>query len=423
MLHDRFLLFRSPIESIRVRNSGDEARISAAQAPPPQSGRLRDPRGVEALMASSAKKRREGERMTGNRRTVFRGCTLCEASCGLALELEGDRIVSVRGDDADPLSHGFICAKGVSIADVHHDPDRLRSPMRKTADGKFEPIGREEASFHLYGSSLVTPVPDIDRTHYFLCVGANPAVSNGSFMTAPDVRRRLRTVRERGGRIVVVDPRRTETAREADQWVPIRPGGDAALLLAMTQTLVADGRVDETSIAAVAHGWPQVRERLKSFAPERVTAQTGIAPETIRSLAHEFADATSSVAYSRVGVCNSRFGTLGTWATDVLNLAAGRLGAVGGAMFPTPPIAIAAVAPYLALGDGHGRWRSRVRGLPEVFADLPANTLADEIETPGDGQVRALFVYAGKRSSRCPTAEGCRARWRNSSSWSRSMST
>ena len=142
-------------------------------------------------------------------------------------------------------------------------------------------------------------------------------------------------------------------------------------------------------------GWPQVRERLKSFTPERVTAQTGVAPETIRSLAREFADAPSSVAYSRVGVCNSRFGTLGTWATDVLNLAAGRLGAVGGAMFPTPPIAIAAVAPYLGLGDGHGRWRSRVRGLPEVFADLPTNTLADEIETPGGGQVRALFVYAG----------------------------
>jgi anaerobic selenocysteine-containing dehydrogenase len=145
----------------------------------------------------------------------------------------------------------------------------------------------------------------------------------------------------------------------------------------------------------VAHGWPQVRQRLKSFTPERVAAQTGIAAETIRSLAHEFADAPSSTAYSRVSVCNSRFGTLGTWATDVLNLAAGRLGAVGGAMFPTPPIAIAAVASRLGLGDGHGRWRSRARGLPEVFADLPANTLADEIETPGAGQVRALVVYAG----------------------------
>jgi anaerobic selenocysteine-containing dehydrogenase len=396
--------------------------------------------------------------MIGLRRRVFRGCTLCEASCGLALELEGDRIVSVRGDDADALSHGYICAKGVAIADVQHDPDRLRSPMRQTSEGKFEPIGWDEAyeiigtrltsvrarhgadaiaiylgnpiihnhgalllraglvrafgtrnsfsagsqdtsprfaaSFHLYGSSLITPVPDIDRTHYFLCIGANPLVSNGSFMTAPDVRRRLRAIRERGGHIVVVDPRRTETAREADRWVPIRPGGDAALLLAMTQTLVADGRVDETRIAAVAHGWQQVRERLSAFAPERVAAQTGIAPETIRSLAREFADAPSSAAYSRVGVCNSRFGTLGAWATDVLNLAAGRLGAVGGAMFPTPPIAIAALAP-LGLGDGHARWRSRVRGLPEIFADLPAAALAEEIETPGTGQVRALVVYAG----------------------------
>jgi anaerobic selenocysteine-containing dehydrogenase len=292
--------------------------------------------------------------MTGLLRKVFRGCTLCEASCGLALELEGDRIVSVRGDDADALSHGYICAKGVAIADVHYDPDRLRSPMRKTSEGKFEPIGWNEAfeiigtrltavrarhgadaiaiypgnpiihnhgalllragflrafgtrnsfsagsqdtsprfaaSFHLYGSSLITPVPDIDRTHYFLCIGANPPVSNGSFMTAPDVRRRLRAIRERGGRIVVVDPRRTETAREADRWVPIRPGGDAALLLAMTQTLVADGRVDETRVAAVSHGWPQVGEHLSAFAPERVAAQTGIAPETIRSLAREFAD-------------------------------------------------------------------------------------------------------------------------------------
>jgi anaerobic selenocysteine-containing dehydrogenase len=424
---------------------------------------------VETSADRAQRKPRGGERVTGGRHTVFRGCTLCEASCGLALEVEGDRIVSVRGDEEDVLSQGFICAKGVSIADVHHDPDRLRSPMRKRADGEFEPIGWDEAfalvgtrlsalrarygadaialylgnpiihnhgalllragfvrafgtrnsfspgsqdtsprfaaSFHLYGSSLVTPVPDIDRTQYFLCVGANPAVSNGSLMTAPDVRRRLRAIRERGGRVVVVDPRRTETAREADQWVPIRPGGDAALLLAMTQTLVAAGRVDEARIAAVAHGWPQVRERLKAFTPERAAAQTGIAPETIRSLARDFADAPSSAAYTRVGVCNSRFGTLGSWATDVLNLAAGRLGAVGGAMFPTPPIAIAPIAPYLGLGDGHGRWVSRVRGLPEVFADLPANTLADEIETPGAGQVRALFVYAGNPVLSVPNSQ------------------
>jgi len=391
------------------------------------------------------------------RRTVYRTCTLCEANCGLALEVEGDRIVSVRGDDEDGFSHGYVCPKGVSIADVHHDPDRLRSPVRRTADGTFEPIGWDEAldlvgarlralrekhgadaialymgnpiihnhgalllrsglqraigtrnsfsagsqdtsprfavSYLLYGSSLVTPIPDIDRTDYFLCIGANPWASNGGLMTAPDVHRRLRAIRERGGRIVVVDPRRTETAREADEWVAIRPGGDAALLLAMVQTLVADGRVDKRRIAKVAKGWPRVRDSLSAFTPERVEADTGIAPATIRRLARELADAKSSVAYTRVGVCNNRYGTLATWANDVLNLAAGRLGAIGGAMLPTPAINISALSPYV--GDGFARWRSRVRGLPETAGDLPANTLAEEIETPGAGKVRALVVYAG----------------------------
>jgi anaerobic selenocysteine-containing dehydrogenase len=390
-------------------------------------------------------------------RTVYRACTLCEASCGLALEVEGKRIVSARGDDEDPFSHGYVCPKGVSIAGIHHDPDRLRSPVRRTLDGTFEPIGWHEAldlvgarlnalrrqhgadaialymgnpiihnhgalllrtglasavgtrnrfsagsqdtsprfavSYLLYGSSLVTPVPDIDRTQYFLCIGANPWVSNGSLMTAPDVHRRLRAIRERGGRIVVVDPRRTETAREADEWVPIRPGSDAAFLLAMVHTLVADGRVDEARIAKVARGWVEVRDSLSAFTPERVGPQTGIAPPTIRRLALEFADSASAVAYTRVGVCNNRFGTLATWATDVLNLAAGRLGTVGGAMFPTPAIDISGLSPYL--GDGFARWRSRVRGLPETFGELPASTLAEEIETPGAGQVRALVVYAG----------------------------
>ncbi len=395
--------------------------------------------------------------MTTTRRTVYRSCTLCEATCGLVLEVDGDRIVSVRGDEDDVLSRGYICPKGVAIAGVHHDPDRLRTPLRRAADGRFEPIGWDEAfalvaarlsalraahgadavavymgnpivhnhgaillragfvralgtrnsfsagsqdtnprfaaSFHLYGSSLVVPIPDIDRTHHFLCIGANPWVSNGSFMTAPDVRSRLRAIRERGGRIVVVDPRRTETAREADEWIPIRPGGDAALLLAMVQTLAADGRVDEARMGAAAEGWPRVRDRLAAFAPERVAAYTGVPPGTIRRLARELADAPAGVAYTRVGVCNNRFGTLASWATDVLNLAAGRLGAVGGAMFPTPAVDVARLAPYL--GDGHARWRSRVRGLPETLGDLPAAALAEEIETPGRGQVRALVVFAG----------------------------
>jgi len=390
-------------------------------------------------------------------RTVFRTCTLCEAMCGLKLELDGDRIVSVRGDQDDPFSQGYICPKGVAIGDVHHDPDRLRTPLKRAADGNFVPIGWEEAfnlveqrlhavratggadaiavymgnpiihnygalllraglaravgsrnffgagsqdtsprfavSYLLYGSSLVTPVPDLDRTDYFLCVGANPWISNGSLMTAPDVRRRMRGIRERGGRIVVVDPRRTETAREADEWIAIRPGGDAALLIAMVQALIEDGKIDEHRIDKKTRGWTEVRQRLAAFAPERVAPGIGIDARTIRRLAREFAQAPTGVVYSRVGTCNNRHGTVATWATDLLNLVAGRMGVIGGAMLPTPAINISALSPYF--NDGHARWRSRLRKLPETFGELPSTALAEEIETGGPGQVKALITYAG----------------------------
>jgi anaerobic selenocysteine-containing dehydrogenase len=400
-------------------------------------------------------------------RTVFRTCTLCEAMCGLKLGLDGDRIISVRGDEDDPFSRGYICPKGVAIGEVHHDPDRLRTPLRRAADGSFTPIGWDEAfdlverrlgavratcgadavavymgnpiihnygvillragfaravgsrnfigpgsqdtsprwavSYLLYGSSLVTPVPDIDRTQYFLCVGANPWISNGSLMTAPDIRRRLRAIRERGGRIVVVDPRRTETAREADEWIAIRPGGDAELLIAMVQTLVEDGKIDERRIETMARGWTEIRRRLSAFTPERVAACIGVDAETIRRLAREFADAPASVVYSRVGACNNRFGTIATWATDLLNLAAGRLGEVGGAMLPTPAVNISALSPYF--NDGYARWRSRVRKLPETFGELPATVLAEEIETGGPGQVKALITYAGNPVLSVPNSQ------------------
>ena len=246
-------------------------------------------------------------------------------------------------------------------------------------------------------------MPDIDRTQYFLCVGANPWISNGSLMTAPDIRRRLRGIRERGGRIVVIDPRRTETAREADEWIAIRPGGDAELLIAMVQTLVEDGKIDERRIEKMARGWTEIRQRLIAFTPERVAAGIGIDAKTIWRLAREFADAPASVVYSRVGTCNNRFGTVATWATDLLNLVAGRIGEVGGAMLPTPPVNISALSPYF--NDGYARWRSRVRKLPETFGELPATVLAEEIETGGPGQVKALITYAGNPALSVPNGQ------------------
>lgn len=396
--------------------------------------------------------------MRPNVRTEFRTCSLCEACCGLALGVADDRIVHVQPDAEDVFSRGFICPKGMATGEIQHDPDRLRTPLRRTASGDFEAISWESAlaitaerllatrqrhganavgiyygnpiihnygalilrkalldalgtrnvfsagsqdtsprfavSYHLYGSSLATPVPDIDRCDYFLCIGANPLVSNGSAMTAPNVRARLRAIQRRGGTVVVVDPRRTETAAAADLHIAIRPGGDAALLLSMARILLDRGRVDEALLDATSDGWQDVRRRLLAIDLPAAAAVCGVPEATIERLALDFAAAGAAAAYSRVGTCNNRHGTLATYATDLLNIVTGRLGQVGGWMFPTPAFDPTIIT-RLPGGDGHGRWHSRVRGLPETLGDLPAACLAEEIETPGDGQIRALVTFAG----------------------------
>ena len=391
-------------------------------------------------------------------KTVLRACHLCEASCGLEIDVDGTRVTAVRPDYADPISKGYVCPKGLAIGDLHNDPDRLRTPMRRDTDGRFRPIGWDEAfdfvvaridairnahgadavavyfgnplvhnlggvlligalvnaigtrnrmsassqdtaprfaaSYYLYGNTWAVPVPDIDHTDFFLCIGANPAVSQGSFMAGPDVRSRLRRITERGGKIVTVDPRRSETAKLATEHVFIRPGTDAALLLAMTQVLVARRRTNDAAIARLSSGWAAIEKRLSAFTPDTAAAITGVEAKTIERLAVEFAEARSSVAYTRIGTCNSLYGTLGTYAGDLLNLVAGRLGERGGAVFAEPALDIGAVATRLGI-NGHARWHSRVRGLPEIGCDLPASVLAEEIETPGAGQVRALVTVAG----------------------------
>lgn len=391
-------------------------------------------------------------------RTVFRTCTLCEANCGLRFDVEGNRILSVRPDAEDPFSQGYVCPKGIAIAAVHDDPDRLRSPMRRVGPDRFEPIGWDEAldlaaaglrrvrdagggdalavywgnpiihnhgalvvrggvnralgtrnvfgagsqdvsprfaaSWYLYGSSLALPIPDIDRTDYFLCVGANPMVSNGSVMTAPDMRGRIRRLRARGGRIVVVDPRRSETAEEADEHVAIRPGTDAAFLLGLAAAVLTRRGADAVAKDAPVHGLEEIVPRLRAIDPDAVARFTGVPREISERLAREFLERPTSVAYSRIGVCNARYGTLATYATDLLNLVAGRLGRTGGAMFPTPAIDVSRIV-KLTRDDGQGRWRTRVRGLPETLGEVPSAALAEEMETPGDGQVRALLTFAG----------------------------
>jgi anaerobic selenocysteine-containing dehydrogenase len=389
---------------------------------------------------------------------IRRACHLCEAGCGLLFEVADDQILAVKPDEDDPHSHGYVCPKGMAIADIHNDPDRLRRPVRRKPDGSFEEITWDDAfsvvgsrlrairkqhgadaigvyfgnpmvhnysgilvagglfkaigtrnrtsagsqdtsprfaaSYYLYGNTLLFPIPDLDHTDYFLCIGANPVVSQGSAMVTPNVRARLRAIRERGGKIVTVDPRFTETAKLADEHVFLKPGGDAALLLAMLQTLVADGRVDRAKLAGCASGWDEIERRLDAFTPERAATMTGVDAQTTRRLARDFAAARQGVVYTRIGTCNNEFGTLATWANDLLNIVMGRLGADGGAIFAEPVLDGAKVVELGGM-NGHARWHSRVRGLPETGCDLPASILAEEIETHGEGQIRAMVTLAG----------------------------
>ncbi|WP_296281837.1 molybdopterin-dependent oxidoreductase [uncultured Acinetobacter sp.] len=393
-----------------------------------------------------------------NTMTKYHICPLCEAACGLEFQVEGNKVTSVKGNDQDVLSKGFICPKGASILKLEDDPDRLRHPVRRNQQGEFEKISWEEAfsivanrlkqtqqqygrdavaiymgtvvihkysamvmrgillnalgtrnstgansqdtstrfvsSYLLYGSIFSLAIPDLERTSYLLCVGANPIVSNGSLLTAPNIRSRLNGIIDRGGKIVVVDPRLTETAKFASEHISIRPGSDAAFLLAMVQTLHAEQRIDTAMLQKHSSGWSIISKLINSFTPERVSQYTGIEVSTIRRIALEFISAPSSVAYSRIGVSNNEFGTLASYAIEVLNLVAGRLGIIGGAMFATPAIDITRMARMTKM-DGFNRWRSRVRGLPETNGDIPASVLAEEMETPGAGQIRAFIVYAG----------------------------
>ncbi|MCB9729786.1 MAG: molybdopterin-dependent oxidoreductase [Deltaproteobacteria bacterium] len=386
-------------------------------------------------------------------------CNLCEALCGLHVTVAHDRVLAIRGNPDDVFSRGHICPKGPALRELREDPDRLRTPLRRRPDGSFEAVswdlamgeiaarlrairrahGRDAVGYYVgnpvvhshraslgsqvlqlalgtrnrfdpnsqdsnprlfaamqvHGDGLAMPVPDIDRTDLLIVLGANPAVTGGSQMGLGDVRARLRGVRERGGRVVVFDPRRTETVElAATEHHVIRPGGDAALLLAMLHELFERGRIDEAATARIAGGLEALREAASRFAPERVSAAIGVAPATIRELANALADTPRAVVYGRLGACQSAFGPLVMWLVEALNAVTGHLDREGCAMFPAPAADIGPLARRL-VGNRYGRWRSRVRGLPEFLGSLPSSVMAEEMETPGSGQIRALVCLAG----------------------------
>ncbi|HEY8638792.1 MAG TPA: molybdopterin-dependent oxidoreductase [Solirubrobacteraceae bacterium] len=401
---------------------------------------------------------------------AHRTCPLCEATCGLEITHSDGVIERVRGDADDVFSHGFLCPKGVALKELHEDPDRLLTPMRRTADGSLQPCSWDEAfalvdeglrgvierggrdavavylgnptahnlaamlygrvvlkalgsrnvysastvdqypkqmaSALMFGTSTTVPVPDLDRTDHLIVLGANPLASNGSLMTAPDARGRLNGIQRRGGKIVVVDPRRSRTAEVADEHVPIRPGTDALLLMGMVNVLFAEGLTSPGRLAELTDGIDTVRELAEPFTPEAVEAPTAIPADTVRRLARELAAADRAAVYGRIGTCTQEFGTLASWLVDVLNLLTGNLDREGGAMFSNGAHGMSNTKgePGSGRGATFGRWTSRVRELDEIFGELPVACLAEEIDTEGEGQVRALITMAGNPAVSAPNS-------------------
>ncbi|MFB1298289.1 molybdopterin-dependent oxidoreductase [Mycobacterium sp. pW049] len=387
-------------------------------------------------------------------------CPLCEAMCGLEISVEKGHVAGIRPNRDDTWSRGHICPKGVSLGELHEDPDRIRRPMIKL-DGEWHEVDWDTAfrrctellqpviaeygigavtaytgnplahsfslarytgillglsgmpvtyspgtvdqwpknlSSHLmYGGWWSFPVPDIERTDLLVVMGANPAASQGSLLAAPDVMGLIGAIRKRG-KVIVIDPVKTATADRADEWLPITPGTDAALLLAVSHTLFDEGLVNLGTLEPHLDGVDVLRDVVADWSPERVADATGIGAERIRALARELAGTPRAVLYGRIGTCNQEFGSLASWLVDVVNILTGNFDVPGGSMFPTPAAWTITLQPIPGLEDGapeFGRYRTRVRGAKEVLGQVPVSCMAEEIATPGEGQIKALITVAG----------------------------
>ncbi|MCF7534336.1 molybdopterin oxidoreductase family protein [Pseudomonas petrae] len=386
-----------------------------------------------------------------------RACHLCEAICGLTLEttLQDDAttlITSIKGDAQDTFSRGHICPKAIALQDIQNDPDRLRRPMQRIGNdwqpiewqaafdliaerladiqerhgqnavavyqgnpsvhnyglmthsnyflgllktrNRYSATSVDQLPHHLtshlmYGHGLLLPIADIDHTDFMLILGGNPLASNGSIMTVPDVEKRLKAIQARGGKVVVVDPRRSETAAIADQHLFIRPGGDAAFLFGLLHTLFAEGLTRESHLGV--DGLEEVRAAVSEMNADAMSPRCGVPAEQIRQLARDFAAAESGVCYGRMGISTQAFGTLCHWLVQLINLVTGNLDRAGGALCTEPALDLVASTS----GGSFNRWQSRVSQLPEYGGELPVSALAEEMLTPGEGQIKALITVAG----------------------------
>lgn len=389
-------------------------------------------------------------------RTHYIACNLCEAICGLEIKLEDGQIRSIKGDKQDPISKGHICPKAVALQDIYNDPDRLRVPIKRTAEGwqkipweqAFDEVtdglkriqhqhGRNAVAIYLgnptvhnldallfgpmffrtlrtknrysatsvdqlpeqlvsllmFGHSFLIPLPDLDRTTFHLIFGANPVVSNGSLMTAPGVTKRLKAIRERGGKLVVVDPRRTETAAIADSHLFIKPGSDVFMLLAMLHVVFNQQLQTLGAVADFTRGVDEIEKLVQDYTPEKVASATGVDPGDLKTLVRDFCAAKGASCYGRIGVSTQEFGTLTQWLITVFNIVTGNLDIPGGTMFSKPAFEV--VTASRSGKKGFADNFSRIRNLPDFNGEFPVAALAEEITTEGDGQIRALVTSAG----------------------------
>ena len=393
----------------------------------------------------------------GNKQTHYRTCNICEAMCGIAIEYKDKQIISIKGDKKDPFSKGHMCPKALALQDYYEDKDRIRTPIKKTSSGwqeiswqqAFDEITKKisliqnqfgknalgiylgnpnahnfgnalfikpffkatgtlnryssastdqmphhVAANYMLGSGNLIPIPDINRTQFMLIIGGNPAISNGSMMTAPGVIQRIKNIQRRGGKVVVIDPKRSKTAKMADQHIFVQPETDALLLAAMINHIIATNQVKLRHLSDHIEGLSELKSAIAPFTSQAVAETIGTTAATIDQLAEDFVNAESAVCYSRMGASTQSFGGLCQWLTNALNIISGNFDHQGGAMFPLPAFNLLRGAT-----PGHpntyGKYQSRVKALPFYNGEFPVATLADEIITPGDGQIKAMVTIAG----------------------------
>ncbi|MEH6343659.1 MAG: molybdopterin oxidoreductase family protein [Bermanella sp.] len=387
-------------------------------------------------------------------KTHYRTCNLCEAMCGLEIKHEGTKILSIKGDKEDPFSKGYICPKATALQDLYEDPDRLRTPMERTEDGwkelswpdaldkvadgitklqkkhgnnslgiylgnpnvhnmgsmltarhlltglksrsrfsatSIDQLPHHIVCMHMFGHMLRIPVPDINRTQHMLIIGANPLASNGSIMTVANVRQKIKDIRQRNGKVVVIDPRRTETADVSDEHHFIRPGSDILLLLAMLNEIYQQGFVKESQASLLTQDFEQIKDLAKDYTAEKVALLTGINSDEIKRLVKEYCEAPSAVLYGRMGVSVQEFGLLSQYLIMLINLVTGRIDEEGGLMFPNPAVDVVNNS-----GPGYlGKRKTRVRELPDFNGDFPVVAMSEEMLTPGEGQIKGFINIAG----------------------------